>query len=175
MAAEPNPDQSVIPVVDGLVIDGFHLKFSGIVHLDPTVPGDLATIEQLKLGRTVRIQVRANVDAGSPKISRDAGGSIRTFVDGRQAKVDQLDSVTVLREPERAKELPLQEDAATLDEAIPPAGWTGTSSTKPPKTQNSVDAAAEKVKRVRRKRDATTAAAARVGATLTPVPDPTEE
>jgi hypothetical protein len=148
--AAANPDQLVVPSVDGLIIDTFHAKFSGVVHLDPTIPGDLAMINELRLGRRVRLQVVAEIDAGSPKLDRDKGGAIKTVAESRTLAARGIDSLSVLQEPARGG------GPQTLDEAIPPAEPARPSGRR----------------RTRADRGETPSRGeqARVGATLTPLP-----
>jgi hypothetical protein len=108
-----NPDQLVTPVLDGLVIDSFIAKFSGSIHLDPTVAGDMALIDALRLGRRVRVEVQVDVDGTPGELSRDKGGNIKTVSDGRKLVVRAVNSHKVLQEPVRG-------GPQTLDEAIPP-------------------------------------------------------
>jgi hypothetical protein len=173
VATKPSAEQRVIPVVDGLVIDAFYAKFSGQVALDPADAGDLDTIAELTMGRRVKITIVAEIDGGSPKISRDGGGAIKTVAEGRTLAVRGIQSMQVLQEPVRQ-----DAGAQTLDDAIPPAGFTGTSQTKPPSRSNSVDQAADQVKRrtrAQRGEMPSRGEQARTGATLTPVPDPKED
>ena len=58
---DTEPFQLPIPKLDGHVADRLVLAFGGSVELDRLIEDDLATLEKLRLGQTVRYTVEASV------------------------------------------------------------------------------------------------------------------
>lgn len=159
MAASPRKEQTVIPVIDGQVIDRFQLSFTGNVELDPTDEDDLALINEVKLGRTLVVSVRVNADtAGGGKVNRDRAGFVKSVTGKAAATATSVEEWHVVQDAERPRAEP-----KTLDEAIPPAPAEAA-----PKSRRVRGSRASRGETPSRSQQAT------AGAHLTPVDDPTD-
>jgi len=93
------PDSPTKPkqlaLIDGLSVDTVAVNFSGRIELELSSAGDQQLIEDLMLGRNVKIEVEAYVVGSAGKGPRDKEGDLKAVNKAISLKVHTIDNQTV--------------------------------------------------------------------------------